>query len=243
MNEDGIADSEITLDEVTGMIRRLKKGKASGQDGILTEHIYYGGDNLKVWLCRVFNYVLVEESIPECFKSGIIVPVHKGKGRNPQITGSYRGITLSSTIAKLFEYILLERLKPILHDSGHPLLYQTAYQKNISCEEAIFSTQEAIRILLKQNGHAFLALYDLEKAFDSIEIPILLNCLFHAGVNGAGWRLIRSWYENSSARVKIQNTLSEPLRVERGVRQGSVLSPTLFLIVMDELLNSIEETL
>ena len=64
---------------------------------------------------------------------------------------------------------------------------------------------------------------------------MLLKCLFDAGVNGKGWRLIKSWYEGSGTCVKIQNQLSSPIHIGRGVRQGSVLSPLLFIVLMDGL--------
>lgn len=166
----------------------------------------------------------------------MVKPLYKGKGRDP---GSFRGITMASTVTKLFEYILLERIRPILHSSGHPLLNQSAYQKGLSCEEAVFATQEAIRVLLQDDGHAFLAMYDLEKAFDSVEVPTLFDCLHRAGVNGRGWRLLRSWYDNSCAQVNIDGTLSD-FFMERGVCQGSVLSPIMFIIVMDDLLHTLE---
>ena len=98
-------------------------------------------------------------------------------------------------MAKLLEYVLLERMKPVLLLSGHPCLYQTAYQEGLSCEEAIFSTLETIKTLLQQNGHAFLTLFDVEKAFDSVELPVLLKCLFEDGLNGKCWRIVKSWYE------------------------------------------------
>ena len=105
----------------------------------------------------------------------------------------------------------------------------------MSCEETIFTTQEAIKTLLQQNGHAFLTLFDVEKAFDSVEHPVLLKCLFDAGVNGKGWRLMKSWYEGSSLSVKISGDISTPISIEHGVRQGSVLSPLLFIVLMDGL--------
>ena len=105
-------------------------------------------------------------------KQGITTPIYKGKGRDPLIRGSYKGITVTPVMAKLF--ILLEQMKPVLSSSGHPCLYETAYQEGLSCEEAIFS---AIKTLLQQNGHAFSP-SDVEKAFDLVELPVLLKCLF-----------------------------------------------------------------
>jgi len=143
---------------------------------------------------------------------------------------------LSSVFAKLFEYVFLERLRPVLAESNCPHFLQSAYQKGISCEDAIFATQEASLRLLREGGSPFLSFFNLEKAFDTIEKPILLKCLYNAGVRGRAWRLIDSWYTNTSAAVEIDGSASHKFILGRGVRQGSVLSPTLFLIVMDEML-------
>ena len=81
-----------------------------------------------------------------------------------------------------------------------------------------------------------MCLYDLQKAFNSVEYPVLLQKLFDAGVNGKMWRLLKSWYEGESCQVKLDGKLSQSFPVGRGVKQGSVLSPALFLLVMDPLL-------
>ena len=77
--------------------------------------------------------------------------------------------------------------------------------------------------------------YDLEKAFDSVEYCVLLR----SGINGKAWRLIRSFYHNLHGQVRIDGQLSKSLSLQRGVRQGSVLSPMLFLLVMDALLTEL----
>ena len=130
---------------------------------------------------------------------------------------------------------------PVLQENGHPALAQTAYTKNISCQDAIFVSLEAIRSILRDRSSAYLSLYDLEKAFDSVEHPILLRSLFHAGVNGRSWRLVRAWYSNLSAVVRTGRTTSTSIPILRGVQQGSVLSPTFFLVIMDELLLRLSE--
>ena len=88
-----------------------------------------------------------------------------------------------------------------------------------------------------------MCLYNLEKAFDSVEYPILLDFLYAAGINGKCWRLIRNWYEGGQCRVIIQERkLSQAFVVERGVKQVSMLSPVLFLLVMDPLLISFQQS-
>ena len=61
-------------------------------------------------------------------------------------------------------------------------------------------------------------------------------------MNGRMWRLLKSWYEGGSACVKLDGRLSMNYSVERGVKQGSVLSPALFLLVMDPLLRQLQAT-
>ena len=99
--------------------------------------------------------------------------------------------------------------------------------------DAIYATQETLFTHVREGGRPFLCLYDIEKAFDSIELPILLKRLFDFGINGKTWHLLKSWYTCSTSFVRLKNC---PFEVNRGVKQGSVLSPTLFLIVMDVLL-------
>ena len=61
-------------------------------------------------------------------------------------------------------------------------------------------------------------------------------------VNGKTWRLIKSWYSSPTSRVKHQNVFSAPFPINRGVKQGSVLSPSLFLIVMNSLLKKMRNS-
>ena len=70
------------------------------------EHVKCSGHLFKCWLSRIFNKICQLECIPQSFKQGIVIPVHKGKGRDPLITKSYRGITLTSVFAKVFEIVL-----------------------------------------------------------------------------------------------------------------------------------------
>ena len=68
------------------------------------------------------------------------------------------------------------------------------------------------------------------------------HTLFRLGVNGKCWRLIKDWYSNTRSVVRVNNQLSESFPVKRSVKQGSVLSPTLFIAVMDSLLSFLESS-
>lgn len=117
---------------------------------------------------------------------------------------------------------------------------QSAYRKSVSCADAVFATQEVINRYLLEGGKVYMCLYDLEKAFDSVEFSVLLKRLFDIGINSKTWRLVRSWYTNSQSSVRLGQHISPPFVLGRGVRQGSILSPALFLLVMDPLLRQLQ---
>ena len=133
---------------------------------------------------KLFNRIIALEEIPTCLNEGLIIPVYKGNGKDPLLPDSYQGITLSSVITELFEIVLLQRLTPLLEEVGFPDFSQTAYQKGISCSDAIFAMQEALLTHARDNSKPFLCFYDVEKAFDSVELPILLKELWAIGING-----------------------------------------------------------
>ena len=76
---------------------------------------------------------------------------------------------------------------------------------------------EAALKLLREGGKVFLSLFDLEKAFDTIEKAVLLQCLYNKGICGRAWRIIRSWYTSAMAAVEINNSASQLFEQERGV--------------------------
>ena len=241
-NEDFILDYDITTEEIKRVVKLLKKGKACGPDNILPEHIIYGGDWLDIWLKKVFNEIIHLERMPSSFKDTTIVPIYKGKGRDPLLAKNYRGISLSSVIGKLFERVLLLRMIPVLEEKGIPQCTQTAYQAGVSCSDATEVVQEVIKSYIDSGATIFQSLYDLEKAFDSIDHNVLLKHLYKSGINGKAWRVIGAFYEEVEASVRLGTRHSEKFHLERGVKQGAVLSPLLFLLVIDSLLVDLESS-
>ena len=119
-NEDSVLESEIDIMEIDTEIGKLKQGKSPGPDGILPEHIIHSGPIFKLWLKKIFNYIISLEVVPQSFSNTTIVPIYKGKGRDPMQTSNYRGISLTSVIGKLFERIILKRITPVLKERGIP---------------------------------------------------------------------------------------------------------------------------
>ena len=124
-------------------------------------------------------------------------------------------------------------------EHGIPHLNQTVYhRKGVSCTEAVFSILEVLSVY--SQCYEKVCFYDLQKAFDLVQYPILLKRLCEACVDGKAWKLVQSWYASLKCMVCVRGALSSRFTLECGVLQGSVLSPLLFLLIMDRLLKSLQ---
>ena len=149
---------------------------------MLAEHLKESGSVVIMWLVKILNSIVGLEGIPNSLKSGLLVPVYKKGGRDPTKVDSYRGITLTSVISKVLEFMILERMLVMLNDIGCPHINQTAYRKHVSCADALFATQEVILRYMRGGSQVYMCLYDVAKAYDSIEYPVILKRLYDIGV-------------------------------------------------------------
>ncbi|CAC5420983.1 unnamed protein product [Mytilus coruscus] len=95
--------------EIIEAIGKLNTGKATDEFGISAEHLKTARSILSPIFTTIFNQIIATKQIPLFFKTGITNPVLK-KLKDPTLVESYRGITVTPTITKLFEYVLLPRL-------------------------------------------------------------------------------------------------------------------------------------
>nr|KAG5696904.1 hypothetical protein BaRGS_015868 [Batillaria attramentaria] len=127
--------------------------------------------------------------------------------------------------------ILLERMReavdPMLRDQ------QAGFRRNRSCADQIASLRIIVEQSLEWNSPLYINFIDYEKAFDSVDREALWKLLRHYGVPGKIISLIQCTYQDMSCRIAHAGQLSESFEVKTGVRQGCLLSPFLFLLVID----------
>ena len=104
----GELDVEISNTEILKAIKQLKNNKSCGPDLLLNEFFKYGADALLPYLYNLFNKCLMRGYFPESWSEGHIVPIFKSGDQSE--ASNYRGITLLSTLGKLFTRILNNRL-------------------------------------------------------------------------------------------------------------------------------------
>ena len=185
--------NNLSEDEVYKAIQSLKLGTAPGPDQIQPEHIFYGGATLVTHMTALFNQMVEQEHIPQIFQHGLIIPIPKSSDKDPSDASNYRGFTLVSLIAKIFEKVILLRLQVAgIPDQVHPL--QGAFNPGVSCIHTEFIFQEAIQHLREQKQKAHVALLDVQKAFHTVWHNGLFYKLYHYGIQDNTWQILRKWY-------------------------------------------------
>ena len=226
-----IPTGEITMEEVLAASRQLKKGKACGTDGIPPEVLR--DPELLCLLHPILNSVFITCQPPSEFLLNRIIALPK-KGDLSQY-GSYRGISLMSCAAKLFNRILLNRIR----EPVEKLLRtnQNGFRRHRSTLEPILTLRRLIEEMsARQNVSSCAVFVDFAKAFDSVDRECMFQILSAYGIPSKIVNAIRCVYDNSHSFVSTQEGDTAPFPVQTGVLQGDTLAPFLFIIVLDYVL-------
>ena len=223
---------QITTEIVDKTIDDLKRGRAADLDGLTAEHLVHAHPALPVLLARLFCLIIRNRRVPDNFLRNYIVPVPKLKEcRNKSLLcDDFRGIAISSIVSKVFEYCLLHRIQNYLYSDE----MQFGFKKNVGCRDAIFTLRTAVDRLLKDGSTANLCSLDLSKAFDKVNHQMLYIKLMERHLPVEILQLLETWLDNCCSCVKWSSSYSSLFNVNFGVRQGSVLSPLLFAVYVDD---------
>ena len=210
----------VTVAEVTSALKRLNNNKAVDIMGLTSEHFKMAGIELAEFLACFLNYMICTKTVSIVLKEGILHPVFK-KG-DPSDPGNYRGITVTPVLLKILEHIVNSRHSLILEPSQSRI--QRGFTPGCSSLNAAFILSECILEAANSKHDLLLTTLDTQKAFDVVDQNSLLRKLYLDGIHGDDWLLLRNLYSDCSSRIKWAGSLSHPINIYQGVRQGGVLS-------------------
>ena len=237
---DVFLEEPFSVDELFKAVKRLNKGKAAGCDSITAEHLQKAGRNLILLLTRIFNRLVEIEYIPLNFRKGTQIPLYKGKNTCTLDPNNYRGITLLTSLNKVFEILVWERMKGWWEDVQVISPLQGACRTGRSCLHSALNLQETISVGLGTRKRVLVSYLDVSKAFDGVWTDGLFYQLRKKGVVGKVWRLLYSSYQNFQCKARVLGTYSDWYRMECGIHQGGFLSLLKYVAFIDPLIRELE---
>ena len=173
-------------------------------------------------------------AMPKAWKEAQVIAIHK-EGKPRKDPNSYRPISLTPHLGKVYERIIKTRLEFYLEKHGIIPVCQAGFRKGRSCTDHIVKLTAHMRKAISSNRTMLATFFDVKRAFDTVWHSKLLDKLGKIGVSGRMYKFIASFLSNRSLQVKIGQSFSKEHFLDMGVPQGSVIAPTLFSIMLHDI--------
>ena len=240
-----LAKSESSAEEVmkmTGQIvrkaaRKMKPAKADVSGSFTSDALMHAPDSLFDLIAAVYRSWLVHGTVTLSLLACAFLPLLKSSLKDPADTNSYRAIAGSSLLLKLFDQCILLVWGHLLASDS----LQFGYKQGTGTIQCSWMVMEVANHYMRNGSNPIMTLLDCSKAFDMVKYSILFNKLLDKGLPAVVVRSIIVVYEKQYAWVRWGNARSEIFPIVNGTRQGSVLSPALFSIYMDEILEILRD--
>lgn len=232
---------QITEDEIIREIINLKAKKSPGFDLITAEILKEVSSKTIEVINQLMKAALKLKYVPSVWKVAEVIMVCK-PGKSPYELTSYRPISLLPIISKLFERILLNRIKPIIERNHLIPNHQFGFREKHSTMDQVHRITNIIENTFEEGKVCSAVFLDIAQAFDKVWHDGLLFKLF-ANIPINYCQILESYLKNRYFRVKITNQYSNIRQIRAGVPQGSILGPVLYLLYTYDIPNAANTTI
>ena len=229
-----ILNRVIMEQEVYKAVKGLKRENAMGPDQVHNVMIIEGKELLVPALTRAYNICLKHKKWAFMWKLSNYGPMPK-PGKDATQVKNIRALQISSTLSRIGERIMANRLVTYMKINGFINEWNVAYQGNKSIDEIIADLSNDIYETLEMKFELEMIFFDLSKAYDTVWLEGLLYKLkYYYKINGTFWQLLKSFLTNRFNRVVINGVVTKWKKHSYGIPQGGPLSPLIFIIYIND---------
>ena len=156
----------------------------------------------------------------------MVTPIYKKGSRHDP--ANYRPVSLTTVCCKVLEHVICKHILDHLDKHGILTDLQHGFRSGFSCETQLLITSHDILKNFDNKVQTDVIILDFSKAFDTVPHDRLLTKLEHLGIDGKINSWMQAFLTNRSQQVVVDGEASDPVSVDSGVPQGSVLGPLLF---------------
>lgn len=229
-------EGDIRSEEILCALKAMDTDKSPGSDGLTKEFFSCFVDILLPVLVKLFKAIHANGSLSESQKMSYISLLCKDEN-NSELLKNYRPISLMNLDYKIITKVLCNRLKHVMSSLVHP--DQTCAVPGFSIVDGCHTVRDVIDYMNDRNEEAVLLSLDQEKAFDRVSHYYLINVLKAAGLGEDFVNWIKTIYNDIYCSLIVNHFVTEPISVQRSVRQGCSLSPLLYVLCMEPIFNKI----
>jgi len=228
-----ILNQPFTRCEINKTLSKVNVKSTPGCDDIPFNLIKKSPDNIINFLLNLINTSFSTNVIPINWKTSIINPILKPNKDSNDIN-SYRPISLTTTISKIIEKMIVSRLSWFLDKNNLLNPAQAGFRKSFCTSDPIIRLTHEADIAINSENITIAILIDFSRAFDTLWIDGLLLKMLNFNIKGKILNWIKNYLSNRINKVKIGQHFSLDFISENGTPQGSSLSPLLFLIMVND---------
>ena len=229
---------KITQESVLNLLVKINPNKAVGIDNLGGRFLRDGAKILAKPITQLFNLSIEKSKFPDKCKIAKLKPLFKkGSKQEPK---NYRPISLLPLVSKIFEKIVHCQTQEYLDTHKILYKYQSGFRTKHSTDTCLTLLNNEILNGIDNGLFTAMIFIDLQKAFDTIDHEIFLMKLECIGFNKSTILWYRSYLENRTFQVNIENDYSNPGNLMCGVPQGSILGPLIFLIYINDMPQSVD---
>ena len=189
-------------------------------------------------LLSAFNSLWVEGTFPDAWHDSTLIPILKPR-KPPSSPSSYRPISLTSCACKLLERMINVRIRTYLEYNDIISPFQSGFRPGRSTADNLVRLIDSVQRGFQQKEITLALFLDLRAAFDRVNKTALLIKIHKCGIRGRLATFIQNFLDKRTFKVRCGNTYSPSFNQDHGVPQGSVISPTLFIIMINDIFNDI----